>query len=220
MENKKILDLQKKDIVNIFIILGVFFCLYYFKDSTGILVHIILLSILVLFLFLDNLTIQFIMIGCILYLSYEISKQRQYSLIFWTLILYVLTLFFQKVLEKYINWFNNKLENKFIDNILEKFNWNKFLIIYFFINFVPAILHAYLIYNLINFLPKEKFIDLSFFLGITVIFVEAVFNTLYKKEEKKLNNVENRFFFLLICKACNLVFFIMYTIFYFFIYIN
>lgn len=204
MENKKILDLQKKDIVNIFIVLVAFVFLYHLKDNVEVWLQMIPLSIILLFLFVDNILVELIMTAGLGFLLYEISKQKLDFLIFITIIIYFLFIFFQKI-----------QEDRVINKILEKF----YQFIYFIINFSLLMLRFFLIYNLIKSLPEsEGCINLEIFISGAVFFTEAIFNTFYEKEKIKRSNMENKP--LLFFKAYSLLFFMIYETFIFFIYLD
>ncbi|WP_338951896.1 hypothetical protein [Fusobacterium nucleatum] len=201
--NKNFLNLLKENIFSISIILGAFVCLYHLKDNVEVWFQMIPLSIILLFLFVDNILVELIMTAGLGFLLYEISKQKLDFLTFIIITLYFFINFCQKILEDSIN------------KILEKF----YRFIYFIINFSLLMTRFFLIYNLIKSLPEsEGCINLEIFINGAVFFTEAIFNTFYEKEKIKRSNIENKP--LLPLKVYSLLFFMMYEIFIFFIYPN
>ena len=160
------------------------------------------LSIILLFLFVDNILVELIMTAGLGFLLYEISKQKLDFLTFIIIAFYFFINFCQKI-----------LEDRVINKILEKF----YRFIYFIINFSLLMTRFFLIYNLIKSLPEsEGCINLEIFINGAVFFTEAIFNTFYEKEKIKRSNIENKP--LLPLKVYSLLFFMMYEIFIFFIY--
>ena len=199
--NENFLNLLKENIFRIPIIFGTFVCLYHLKDNVEVWLQMVPLSIILLFLFVDNILVELIMTAGLGFLLYEISKQKLDFLTFIIITLYFFINFCQKILEDSIN------------KILEKF----YRFIYFIINFSLLMTRFFLIYNLIKSLPKsEGCINLEIFINGAVFFTEAIFNTFYEKEKIKRSNIENKP--LLPLKVYSLLFFMMYEIFIFFIY--
>jgi membrane protein len=190
MEKKKLLNLEN---YKIFIVFMMFVLLYYFQNNTEILIHLIPLLIIGVFLFDENIFVEVIMTAGLAFLVYEISKQRQDLFIFISIFIYFFLIFLQKISEK---------ENQYV---------------YFTVNFVLAVFRGYFISRLTFALPKkEGCIDLKNFITIAILFVEALFYTLYKNEKKKGNDIERKP--LLLFKSYSLIFFLIYEVSIFLIY--
>lgn len=202
--NENFLNLLKENIFRIPIIFGTFVCLYHLKDNVEVWLQMVPLSIILLFLFVDNILVELIMTVGFGFLLYEISKQRLDFYIFTTITFYFLFIFFQKI-----------LEDRVINKILEKF----YRFIYFIINFSLLMARFFLTYKLIKSLPEsEECINLEIFISGAVFFIEAIFNTFYEKEKIKRSNIENKP--LLLLKAYSLLFFMIYETFIFLIYLD
>ena len=202
--NKKFLNLLKKDILNILIIFGVFVYLYYLKDNVEVWFQVIPLSIIILFLFVDNILVELIITVGFGFLLYKISKKRLDFNIFITITFYFLCIFCQKIFE---------------DRVINKISKKFYQFIYFLINFSLLMFRFFLTYKLIKSLPEsEGCINLEIFITGAIFFTEAIFNTFYEKEKIKRNNIENKL--LLLLKAYSSLLFMIYEVFIFFIYLD